>query len=62
MECHRDATSFKGDTRELHVNVKGTVWFQGWPGKEHPDQGIEASGIMSKLVSFVEQPLDNNAD
>jgi hypothetical protein len=36
MECFRNTPIFKGDVGVLHIDVEaGTVWFEGWYGKEH---------------------------
>jgi hypothetical protein len=35
-ECFRNTPIFKGDVGVLHIDVEaGTVWFEGWYGKEH---------------------------
>jgi hypothetical protein len=36
MTCYRNIPSFKGDVGTLHIDLDhGTVWFEGWYGKEH---------------------------
>jgi hypothetical protein len=63
MECFRNAPIFKGDVGVLHIDVEaGTVWFEGWYGKEHTRVHERKQIDLRDRTSELPNPPNNGSE